>query len=51
MGFALVGNTAGGLKYPYNPFYGSLSRAIAAAWSPRFDVDSMAAKILATKKR
>ena len=45
VGFALVGNTAGGLKYPYNPFYGSFSPRIAAAWSPRFDVDSMAAKI------
>src|SRR5271169_5058219 len=45
VGFALVGNTANGLKYPYNPFYGSFSPRIAAAWSPRFDADSMAGKI------
>ncbi len=36
VGYALVGNTAGGLKYPYNPFYGSFSPRIAAAWSPHF---------------
>jgi hypothetical protein len=45
VGFALVGNTANGLKYPYNPFYGSFSPRIAAAWSPRFDADSTMAKI------
>jgi hypothetical protein len=44
-GFALVGNTENGLKYPYNPFYGSFSPRIAAAWSPHFDGDSMAGKI------
>src|SRR5208282_4677074 len=32
IGFALVGNTANGLKYPYNPFYGEFSPRIAAAW-------------------
>jgi hypothetical protein len=37
VGFALVGNTANGLKYPYNPFYGSFSPRIAAAWNPNFD--------------
>jgi hypothetical protein len=37
LGFALVGNSAGGLKYPYNPFYGSFSPRIAAAWNPNFD--------------
>jgi hypothetical protein len=36
VGYALVGNTAGGLKYPYNPFYGSFSPRIAAAWNPQF---------------
>src|SRR6185312_12016063 len=36
VGYALVGNTAGGLKYPYNPFYGSFSPRIAAAWNPHF---------------
>lgn len=37
VGFALVGNTGNGLKYPYNPFYGEFSPRIAAAWNPRFD--------------
>ena len=37
VGFALVGNTSNGLKYPYNPFYGEFSPRIAAAWNPRFD--------------
>ena len=36
LGFALVGNTGGGQKYPYNPFYGSFSPRIAAAWDPSF---------------
>ena len=40
IGFALLGNTANGPKYPYNPFYGSFSPRIAAAWSPHFDSDS-----------
>jgi len=45
VGFALVGNTAQGLKYPYNPFYGEFSPRLAAAWSPHFDADSTAGKI------
>ncbi len=45
LGFALVGNTENGLKYPYNPFYGEFSPRVAAAWSPHFDSDSMAGKI------
>jgi len=45
IGFALVGNTSNGLKYPYNPFYGSFSPRIAAAWSPHFDANSFAGKI------
>ena len=40
IGFALLGNTANGPKYPYSPFYGSFSPRIAAAWSPHFDSDS-----------
>ena len=40
VGFTLVGNTANGLKYPYNPYYGSFSPRIAAAWNPRFDTNS-----------
>jgi len=35
LGFALVGDTANGLKYPYNPFYGQFSPRIAAAWAPK----------------
>jgi hypothetical protein len=45
LGFALVGNTANGLKYPYNPFYGEFSPRAAVAWSPHFDADSVAGKI------
>ena len=37
VGFALVGNTGSGQKYPYNPFYGSFSPRVAAAWSPNYD--------------
>jgi hypothetical protein len=37
VGFALVGNTGGGQKYPYRPYYGSFSPRIAAAWNPNFD--------------
>ncbi len=37
LGFALVGNTGGGQKYPYLPFYGSFSPRVAAAWNPNFD--------------
>jgi hypothetical protein len=36
IGFALVGNTGPGQKYPYNPFYGSFSPRVAAAWNPNF---------------
>ena len=35
LGFALVGNTANGLKYPYNPFYGEFSPRVALAWAPK----------------
>ena len=35
LGFALVGNTGAGQKYPYDPFYGQFSPRIAAAWSPK----------------
>jgi hypothetical protein len=45
IGFALVGNTSNGLKYPYNPFYHEFSPRIAAAWSPHFDSDSFAGKV------
>jgi hypothetical protein len=36
VGFALVANTGSGQKYPYNPFYGSFSPRVAAAWNPNF---------------
>jgi hypothetical protein len=45
IGFALVGNTENGLKYPYNPFYGSFSPRIAAAWNPHFESDSLGGKL------
>jgi len=37
IGFTLVGNAEGGLKYPYHPYYGSFSPRLAVAWSPNFD--------------
>jgi hypothetical protein len=37
VGFALVGNTGAGQKYPYLPFYGSFSPRLAAAWNPNID--------------
>jgi Carboxypeptidase regulatory-like domain len=37
VGFALVGNTGGGQKYPYKPFYGSFSPRVSAAWNPSLD--------------
>ena len=45
MGFALVGNTANGLKYPYNPYYGEFSPRVAVAWNPKFDSESLGGKI------
>src|SRR5271167_3755985 len=36
LGFALVGNTGGGQKYPYDPYYGAFSPRIAAAWNPNY---------------
>jgi hypothetical protein len=36
VGFALVGNTGSGQKYPYLPFYGSFSPRVAAAWNPNY---------------
>jgi hypothetical protein len=45
VGFNLVGNSENGRKYPYDPFYGSFSPRIAAAWNPKFDNDSLAGKV------
>lgn len=35
VGFSLVRNAENGRKYPYDPFYGSFSPRIAAAWNPK----------------
>jgi len=48
VGFALVGNTAGKPKYPYNPYYKQFSPRIAVAWNPHFDGSSLAAKVFGT---
>jgi len=45
LGFALVGNTGNGRKYPYNPFYGEFSPRVALAWNPHFDGDSLGGKL------
>ncbi|MBV9146701.1 MAG: carboxypeptidase regulatory-like domain-containing protein, partial [Acidobacteria bacterium] len=49
VGFALLGNTANSPKYPYDPFYGSFSPRVAAAWNPHFG-DSWAGKIFGEDK-
>ncbi|MGB9032084.1 MAG: hypothetical protein WCC27_18315, partial [Acidobacteriaceae bacterium] len=36
LGFALVNNVGAGLKYPYEPFYGSFSPRVGVAWNPSF---------------
>jgi hypothetical protein len=47
VGFALVGNTGTGLKYPYNPYYGEFSPRIAVAWNPHFAPDTFLGKVFA----
>ncbi len=49
LGFALVGNTGGGQKYPYNPFYGAFSPRLAAAWAPSFN-DGLLGQVLGRNK-
>ena len=49
VGFALVGNTGAGQKYPYDPFYGSFSPRIAAAWNPNYS-DGILGKVLGANK-
>jgi hypothetical protein len=49
IGFALVGNTGAGQKYPYDPFYGSFSPRIAAAWNPNYS-DGVLGKLLGANK-
>ncbi len=48
LGFALVGNVGKGQKYPYNPFYGSFSPRLAAAWNPHFSGDTLMGKVFGT---
>jgi len=45
LGFAMVGNVGAGLKYPYNPFYGSFSPRVSAAWNPKFESQSLLGRI------
>ena len=35
IGFATVRNVEGGLKYPYDVFYGGISPRVSAAWHPK----------------
>ncbi len=48
LGFALVANVGNGRKYPYNPFYGSFSPRVGAAWNPHFG-DGVLSKIFGTE--
>jgi Carboxypeptidase regulatory-like domain len=45
VGYALVGNVGNGLKYPYNPYYGSFSPRVSAAWNPTFNADTFMGKL------
>jgi hypothetical protein len=49
IGFALVGNTGNGQKYPYNPYYGSFSPRLAAAWNPNYS-DGILGKVFGAGK-
>jgi hypothetical protein len=49
IGFALVGNTGAGQKYPYDPFYGSFSPRVAAAWNPNYS-DGVLGKVFGGNK-
>jgi hypothetical protein len=49
VGFALVGNTGNHQKYPYDPYYGSFSPRIAAAWNPNIS-DGFLGKALGGNK-
>jgi hypothetical protein len=50
VGFALLANTANGLKYPYNPFYGGFSPRVSAAWNPHFESESTMGKLFGGDK-
>jgi hypothetical protein len=49
IGFALVGNTGAGQKYPYDPYYGSFSPRVAAAWNPNYS-DGVIGKLFGGNK-
>lgn len=49
LGFDLVGNTGPGQKYPYDPFYGSFSPRVAAAWNPNYS-DGVLGKVFGSGK-
>jgi hypothetical protein len=49
VGFALVGNTGSGQKYPYDPYYGSFSPRVAAAWNPNYS-DGILGKVFGGNK-
>jgi Carboxypeptidase regulatory-like domain len=49
LGYSLVGNTGDGQKYPYNPFYGSFSPRVAAAWNPNIS-DGFLGKVFGGNK-
>jgi hypothetical protein len=36
IGFALIHNVVGSPKYPYNPYFASLSPRVSVAWNPKF---------------
>jgi hypothetical protein len=36
VGFTLIGNSGRGLSRAYNPYYGSFSPRLSAAWNPKF---------------
>ena len=50
LGFALVGNVGSGKKYPFDPFYGSFSPRVGAAWNPHFGGDNFMGKVFGGDK-
>jgi hypothetical protein len=48
VGFSLTSNVGNGEKYPYNPFYGSFSPRVSAAWNPNFHGNGPLGKIFGT---
>lgn len=49
LGFALTHNVGDNPKYPYDPFYGSFSPRVAAAWNPHFGGGSFFGKLFGTE--